>query len=394
MSNETRAKRLAVLDDAKRIASRAQAEGRSFTSEEAERFNGKIEEADRLARAIEAETLRSPYLAALAPKATDGRDLAAHWISSELRTLVPGTASGQSIDPSAFARFVVGSLAAQSTFLASGVNTITLGDGEGQSLIIPTITADATAAALAAAGTPTASDPTISQTTATPKKLMALTAVSNEVFADANAAALTALADSLVKSVSGLFDTYAYEGSGSSNQITGLQSISGINEVSMGTNGASLSNLDPFADAIGEIIADGGTPSCFVVGARTYKALIKLKSLTSGANTPLLTAGGNQPGVAQAAPLTLLGLPLFVNGHLSSTQTQGTALTAQSAFCYDASQIHAVFRKAAGASALVSVERDASRLFNLDASEIRATLRADVVAPHPEAICRIKGILA
>ena len=281
-----------------------------------------------------------------------------------------------------------------STFLASGVNQITLGDGEGQSLIIPTIDSDATAAAYAAAGTISASDPTISQTIATPKKLSALTAVSNEVFLDANPAALSALADSLVKSVSGLFDTYAYEGAGTASEITGLQSVSGINEVSMGTNGASLTNLDPFADAIGEIIADGGTPSAIVVGARTYKALIKLKTITSGGNQPLLTAGGSQAGVAQASPLTLLGLPVFVNGHLSSAQTQGTATTAQSAFVYDASQIHAVFRKASGANALVAIQRDSSRLFNLDASEIRATLRADVVVPHAEAVCRIKGILA
>ncbi len=394
MNTDTRARRSAVLDDAKRIVDRAVAEGRAFTAEETQVFNGKIDEAERLTRIVQADTARAPYLALLAPRADDLREIGARWIGSELRTLSPTSGSGQSIDPSAFARYVVGSLATQSTFLASGVNQITLGDGEGQSLTIPVVDLDASSAAYAAAGTLSASDPTISQTIATPKKLAALTAVSNEVLADGNPAALSALADSLVKSVSGLFDTYAYEGAGTANQITGLQSISGINEVSMGTNGASLTNLDPFADAIGEIIADGGAPSAIVVGARTYKALIKLKTLTSTSNAPLLTAGGSQAGVAQAAPLTLLGLPVFVNGHLSSAQTQGTASTAQSAFVYDASQIYAVFRRAQGASALISIERDASRLFNLDASEIRAILRADVVAPHPEAVCRIKGILA
>jgi hypothetical protein len=37
---------------------------------------------------------------------------------------------------------------------------------------------------------------------------------------------------------------------------------------------------------------------------------------------------------------------------------------------------------------------DSSRLFNSDQSELRCTMRADVVVPNPEAAVRILGILA
>ena len=387
-------KRAAALAEARTIATQAQRSARSLTPDESSRIETLIEESKMHRAAAEAEAARAPYAALLTQATRNEVDLGGSWLAHEIRTLVPGSGSGAAIDPTRFADFVIETLGTSSAFLASGVNQITLGDAEGQSLTIPAITADATTYNLTAGSAITASDPTIAQVVATPQKFAAMIAASNEVLADANPAALASLSRSLVKSVGAAFDLAAFEGSGTAPAITGLKNVSGINEVSMGTNGASLSNLDPFADAFSEIYADGGKPSAIVVGVRSWKALLKLKTLASGANEPLMLAGGTQAGAGAAVPLSIYGVPVFISSQLSTSETQGTASTAQSAYVYDASQVHAVFRNARGAGSLVSVERDSSRLFNQDSSEIRGILRASIAVPQPGAVCRLKGILA
>ena len=39
-----------------------------------------------------------------------------------------------------------------------------------------------------------------------------------------------------------------------------------------------------------------------------------------------------------------------------------------------------------------SIELDRSRLFNIDASELRGKLRADLLVPNPSAVVRIEGV--
>ena len=383
-----------ALTSARGIIENAKRSERALTSEESQQIEANLSDARYAAAAIDAADAGRAYAKIFNSAPSRDEYRGGSWIANELRTLSPTSGAGTAIDNTKFADFVLGNLSAASAFLASGVNQIVLGDAEGQSLTIPTITADYTTANYSAAGTISASDPTIAQTVATPRKFGALGAISNEVLNDANPAALDALAASLVKSVGNSFDLAAFEGSGTAPAITGLQNVSNINEVSMGTNGASLTNLDPFADAIGEITLDNANAGAIVVGARTYKALLKLKTLTSGANEPLLLAGGTQAGAGAAVPMSIYGVPVYVSTQLSAAETQGTATTAQSAYVYDPRALHAVFRRARGSQTLVAVERDSSRLFNLDTSEIRGILRATVAVPFPGAVARIKGILA
>ncbi len=391
--NSTSEKRAAALAKARTLTETAKAEGRAFTADEAQRFDGLMSEV-RTATAMATADQARADLYATATRKSDAL-AGGKWLTNELRTLVPSTGSGTAIDGTSYANFALETLTLESTFLRSGVNQIVLGDGLGQSLTIPTITADTTTYNLAAGSAITASDPTIAATVATPQKFASLLSVSNEVLFDANPAVFQSVSTSLVKSIATAFDLAAFTGSGTAPAITGLQNVSGIGTASMGTNGASLSNLDPFAEAIGSVVASGGTPSAIVVGARTYLAMLKLKSLTSGANMPLLLSGGGQDGAGAALPPSIYGVPLFVSGVLPTNETQGTATTAQSAYIYDASQVHAVFRRARGNSTgLVSLERDSSGLFASDITQLRGVLRATVAAPYGGAICRIKGILA
>jgi HK97 family phage major capsid protein len=389
-NSETRA---AALAQARAIAETAKAEGRALTADESHRFDGLMTEV-RTATAIASADQARANLFATARRTSDAL-AGGKWLANEIRTLVPGSGSGTAIDNTSYANFALETLALESTFLRSGVNQITIGDGLGQSLTIPTITADTTTYNLAAGSAITASDPTIAATVATPQKFASLLSVSNEVLFDANPAVFQSVSTSLVKSIATAFDLAAFTGSGSAPAITGLQNVSGAGSVSMGTNGASLSNLDPFAEAIGAVVAAGGKPGAIVVGARTYLAMLKLKSLTSGANMPLLLSGGGQDGAGAALPPTIYGVPLYVSGVLPTNETQGTASTGQSAYIYDPSQVHAIFRRARGNSTgLVSLERDSSALFASDITQLRGILRAAVAAPYGGAICRIKGILA
>lgn len=386
-------KRAATLAKARALTETAQAEGRAFTADESQRFESLMHEAKASSAAVEADKARAELFAT---SASGGDALrGGKWLANEIRTLVPGSGSGAAIDGTSYADFALETLTLQSTFLRSGVNQITLPDGLGQSLTIPTVTADATTYNLGAGSAITASDPTIATIVATPQKFASLVSLSNEVIFDANPAVLQSVATSLTKSIATAFDLAAFTGSGTAPAITGLQNVSGIGTVSMGTNGASLSSLDPFAEAIGAVIAAGGNPSAIVVGARTYLAMLKLKTLTSGANQPLLLGGGAQDGAGAAVPQSIYGVPLYVSGVLPTNETQGSASTAQSAYVYDASQVHAIFRRARNnAAGLVALERDSSALFGSDITQLRGVLRATVAVPYAGAVCRIKGILA
>lgn len=386
-------KRLATLAKARALTEAVQAEGRSFTADESQRFEALMADARTASLAASADEARAAVFAngtRTADPLKGGK-----WLASEIRALVPGSGSGAAIDGTSYADFALETLALESTFLRSGVNQIVLPDGLGQSLTIPTVTGDATTYNVGAATAITASDPTISTTVATPQKFAALTSISNEVLFDANPAVFQSVSTSLVKSIATAFDLAAFTGGGTAPAITGLQNVAGIGSVSMGTNGASLTNLDPFADAIGTIVAAGGRPSAIVVGARTYLAMLKLKSLTSGANLPLLLAGGGQDGAGAAVPMSIYGVNVYVSGNLPANETQGTATTAQSAYVYDASQVHAVFRRTRGnTTSLVSLERDSSALFGSDVTQLRGILRATIAVPYAGAVARIRGILA
>jgi len=382
-------KRTRALDNAQSIVDSALRENRPMTSDEQGRFDSLLSEANQAADAIRADAARNPLRSILAPRATrlDGSE----WVARELRTLVPLSGSGASIDPTSVANYVLDTLTLESTFLASGVIQTVLADGVGQSLTIPTTTTDATTYNLGAGTAITASDPTIGTTVATPRKYAALTYVSNEVLADAHPDVIAGVGRSLIKSVARAFDLEAYTGSGTAPAITGLANVASIGTVSMGTNGAALTNVDNFAEAIGKVRAAGGSPSAIVVGTRTLTELTKLK-VDSSSNLPLLVAGGSQAGVAQATPFAIAGVQVFVSDQLPANETQGTASNCQSAFVYDASRVHAVFRRRANTADLVSLERDSSAGFASDLTYLRAVLRATVAVPHAGAVCKIVGI--
>src|SRR5919204_4847873 len=301
------------------------------------------------------------------------RTTAGEWLT---RSLQEGSGSGAYAVPEEYAD-VFDRLAARAVGLASGFTVIST---ETDTLHVPKLTADATAAWTAEAATITASDPTLNEVIATPRKLAALTRMSNEWVDDARArpSGLGFVAQNLIRALALKLDLGIFEGSGSAPEIRGLKNVSGIGTVSMGTNGATPTNLDPFADAIGTLAQNNAEATAIVMHPRTWQTLSKLKEQTSGNNKPLLqeSAGSGSQGLQRR----IYGVPVYLSSQLSITETQGTSTDCSSAYVVQADQIVAVRRRD------VSIELDRSRYFESDESVLRAILRIDVVVPNPTAI--------
>lgn len=280
-----------------------------------------------------------------------------------------------SISPGELSNYLFDKLRATSVALRAGLTVIAT---DKDSVVFPTLTADVSPAWYAEAATLTAGDPTFASVTATPRKLAHLVALSNEVIDDSDPSVLNVLNGHLATVLGLKLDLGIFEGSGTAPEIRGLANVAGIQTVSMGTNGAQVTNLDPFADAVEKLQTANATAGAFVLGPRTWATIRKLKD-TQG--RPLINSGVGD------TPARLYDVPVYVSAQLSVTETQGTATNqCSSVYAFDPAQVVLVRRSE------VEVEVDRSRLFNSDQSEVRAKLRADLIVPNPTAVCRVVGI--
>lgn len=309
---------------------------------------------------------------------------AGNWLAGELRALVgSGTTGGGAVTPPGASTEFFDLLAASSVGLRAGFKQIRT---DRDALVIPRLTADVGASWTAEAAPITQTSLTADQLTATPRKLAGIERLSNEVIADSIPAVLDTVAQSLVRSISLKFDLAMFEGSGVAPEPRGLKNTSGITTVSAGVNGSIPTSLDFWADAIGAIEAANANATAIFMHPRTWKTLLKVKEV-SGSAKPIMqdSAGSGAQGVVRA----IYGVPVFLSSQISTTETQGTAAgVASSSYVTQSDRCVAVLRSD------VRVERDSSRLFNSDESEVRAIMRGDFVVPNPTAVVRVLGILA
>lgn len=378
--DQLRSKREEYRAAADAILTRAQEDGRDLDSQEARDYAAQIGEVRAVDDRIESlladqvAELRAATARTQAPIENRGGVL----LAAEVRALTTGTPS--SFSPGEYAGYFVDKLSAASVALRSGVRVIRT---SRDSLVIPRWTTDTTAAWTDEAGTISSSDAAADSITATVRKLAALQQVSNESLADSNPSLLDAVSAGLVRSVGLAFDLGFFEGTGSAPAIRGLKNVSGITlDSSLGAAGSVPANLDAIAGAIGTLLAANAGDPVVVMHPRTWGTLLKLKDLTSGSNKPLLS------DATSSAPRQIHGRPVFLSSQLSITETKGASTDCSSIYVFDPASVVAVIRED------VRVELDRSRLFNSDQSEIRAIMRADVVATHPAGIVRIEGVRA
>ena len=141
---------------------------------------------------------------------------------------------------------------------------------------VPKVTADVAASWTAEGATITASDPTISENLALPKKLAALTTVSNELLEDSNPEIMNLLTDNMTRSLALALDLAFYEGTGASNQPTGLRNVSGITLQSAGTNGAAPT-LDLVATGVYQLYSNNAVPTAITMHRRAARSLRSMR---------------------------------------------------------------------------------------------------------------------
>lgn len=161
-------------------------------------------------------------------------------------------------------------------------------------------------------------------------------------------------------------------GDGTNNQPVGVANMSGIQVVSMGTNGGPLTNRAPLLDAVLALeTANAPNITAAVMSPRSARVL---NGLVDTLGQPL------------RPPPSLENVPMLTTTSASTAETQGTATNASSILIGDFSEVMVGMRTALQVSILQ--ERFA------DTGQIGFVLwmRADVVAQHPAALARIEGV--
>lgn len=216
------------------------------------------------------------------------------------------------------------------------------------------------------------SDPTFESVTFVPRSLDVMTKVSRELLEDSlNIAEM--LERALLRSFAVEVDRVCLYGSGTAPQPRGLRTTTGVNEVSMGANGAQLTSYDPIVNLVEKLWqANVPTVTAAVMAPRTLATIARFKDTT---NQPL------------ARPPVLADLPFLQTANVSITETQGTASNASTLFVGDFSQL------LLGVRTEMQVEI-ARELFRANYQyAFFAHLRMDVQVAHPESFGRLIGII-
>lgn len=280
------------------------------------------------------------------------------------------TAGGVTVAPMLTSQ-LVDMLRARSTVFESGALTLMLDTGKTTTLTA--IASDPVAAWRAENAAVAVSDATFTPITLTPKSLAVIVVASQELVEDGGSLLEQALMLSLTKAFAAEIDRVALIGSGASNQPKGLSLISGVGSVSMGTNGAALTNYDPFVTALGTLqTANAADPTAVIFHPRSAQELNLLKDTQ---NRPLVR------------PACLENLPFRVTSKLSVTETQGTSNTASRAILGNFAELIVGIRHSLTIQVLREKYADSNQFGFL------AQVRADIGVRHAASFCQVVGIL-
>lgn len=215
-------------------------------------------------------------------------------------------------------------------------------------------------------------DPTFEAVTFQANTLASLLRLSRELVADSlniNDAVSNAVAQQMAVEI----DRCALWGSGSGTQPKGLKTTTGVGSVSMGDNGAALTNYDPFIDAVQACLdANSIIPTAFIMAPRTFAKAAKLKDLQ---DNPL------------RKPELIATIPFLPTTSVPVNETRGSSNVASTIYCGDWSMCWIGIR----------AELQLDLLRELYAANYQfgllASMRLDIQFAHPEAFAQIIGVL-
>lgn len=183
------------------------------------------------------------------------------------------------------------------------------------SIAIPRQTAGATAYWVAESGAPTESQQTIDQVTMNPKTVGAFTDISRKLMLQSSIDVEAFVRNDLATVLALAIDLAAINGSGSSNQPTGILATSGIGSVAGGTNGGAptLANMIDLETAVSVANADIGSLAYLTNAKVRGKLKQTFKNATYG-DVPVWGDGNMVNGYNAA-----------VSNQVPSNLTKGTA---------------------------------------------------------------------
>jgi HK97 family phage major capsid protein len=193
-------------------------------------------------------------------------------------------------------------------------------DGLVGDVSIPSITAGAAGSWVAESGAPSETTQTTGQLALAPKTVTAYTDMSRKLIKQSSPAVEALVREDLASALALAIDSGAINGTGSSNQPTGILSTSGIGDVAGGTNG-----LAPTWAHIVELETDVATANADV-GALSYltsaKIRGKLKTIDKASGAAQFVWGDNAaaPGFGMVN-----GYRAGVSNQVPDTLTKGTS---------------------------------------------------------------------
>jgi HK97 family phage major capsid protein len=175
-------------------------------------------------------------------------------------------------------------------------------------------------------------------------------------------------------------DQQLLEGSGTAPDIRGFKNVASIQSLTPYTNGGTIT-FDNIMDAVALLDAVNIPRERIRVVAHTRNraTLAKLRA----------TANGEYLSESAYPALGMTPDQFYFTPQLSTNEAVGTSgNVTNSVYLYDVQNVIFVPRQAP------QIVLDRSRLFNSDQSELRCTMRADLMVPQPSAIVRVQGFTA
>jgi HK97 family phage major capsid protein len=409
---ELKKQRAALVTQAREMLDAAEGESRDFSSEEQKSYDRVMADVESVGRRIEREdeareqerrlalanmpgaadenALLSPEMRMTdwvrARGGTDsgeefslGRLIRArvtgesHFLTErERRAMAEGTdAAGGVLIPEELSGQIIDRARAQSVVFRAGAQTAPM---ESDTLVLARMTGGNVAAWKAENAAVTESDQVWERVELKSKTVVVLQRMSRELFEDLSPQGESAIRNEIASAIALKLDLAALEGSGTAPEPRGISETTGVNSISMTTNGAKPTSYDEVVKAHFANVkanASGSTAAVFHPRDLETYALLKDNNLQ-----PL------------TKPEAIREMLLLGTTQISTTRTQGTSTDCSNGYVADFRELIVGLRPSLQVRFRVLEDRYAD---NLQVGMI-AWLRGDVALAHPAFFTKIIGI--
>jgi HK97 family phage major capsid protein len=279
------------------------------------------------------------------------------------------TTAGGAMVPSPLAVMMIDRYRARSVLFDCGAQVVPMDTG---TLRFARVTSDPAGNWRAENAAIADSDPAFDTVTLTKRSWGVMTRVSRELLQDAPNTEMQVM-NLFARVAAVALDAAGLLGTGASNQPLGITGTSGIGVVSMGTNGAQLTNWSPILNAV-QTLETANSPDItgMVMAPRTSRAINGFVDTTGQFLTP---------------PSRVAGVPIRGTTSMPVNETQGSSSVASSIIMGDFRELMV------GLGTEIELTIHPDRYADLGQVALIALMRGDVALQRPAAMCRIQGII-